>query len=441
VLLFTLGLSLLTGLLFGLLPAVRSSRVTAHQALQAGTRTASAAREARRLRSGLVVAEIAISLILLVGAGLLLRSFARLLSVDPGFVSGNVLTFQVALPGARYDDTRKTAAFWENAVQRIRALPGVEHAGLIYGLPLTEAADWSSSFDVQGWPPAPDDQPRSAEVRLADTGYFPALHVPLLRGRLFTDTDGPDAPRVVLINQAAAEKFFPNLDPIGHVVVFGASMGYERLKGEIVGVVGNVRDESLEATARPAFYVAAAQAGSTELTILARTSGDPMSIAAPVRSLMAELDPEVPIAELATMDEVLANSVARRRFFMLLLASFAGLALLLAGVGIYGVMAYTVSQRTQEIGVRMALGAARAHILGMVMRQSATLIVVGSAVGLLGAFLVTRVLGSMLVGVSTRDPLAFAAGTAVLAAVALLASFIPARRATAVDPAIALRYE
>jgi putative ABC transport system permease protein len=436
ILMFAAGLTLLTTMLFGILPAWRAAAVAPHSAMRSGAMGSLGGKRQRTMRNSLVVAEVALSLMLLVGAGLLIRSFQKLSGIDPGFDSSNVLTFSIAIPEIHYKDAGQINTFFDDVMARFRATPGVESVGTINMLPLGSDR-FSSSFYVDD---AADDN-QSAQLRIASEGYFETLHIPLVRGRLFTAADRMGSQKVVLITASGARKLFAGMDPIGHQVRFGARPGSEKISGVIVGVVGDVHDLGLAVAPPPMFYAPLLQSATTYTNFVIRTKGTPEGL---LNSLMAQLravDPNVPVDKVAPLTSLVRSSVSERRFYMLLLGLFASVALLLSIVGIYGVISYSVAQRTQEIGLRVALGARQHDIVQMVLREATRMVAGGIAVGLLSAALLTRFLGSLLFGVSRHDPLTMIGVSSTLIAFALFASYWPARRATRVDPMIALRSE
>jgi len=440
ILLFCAGLSLLTGLIFGIIPAFKTSRAELNLALKAGARSVGG-HDRGWLRSWLVSGELALSLVLLTGAVLLLRSFDRLMRVDPGFDTSNTLVFNLSLPEAAYPDGGHVAQFTDSLLARIQALPGVQSAGTVFPAPLSDN-DFSSSFKIKGEPePRDDDEGHSVETRTVSRDYFRTMKIPLIAGRWFDPTDRRDTRPVLVISRHAREKFFPKNDAIGKEMTLDARAGYDRVGGEIIGVVGDVRDLGLDSEPPPDVYELADQAGVGDFNVMIRTTGDPSALAKAAREQVAAVDPELPVADMSTMDEVVGLSVAERRFYMLLLGLFAATALALAAVGVYGVISYSVSRRTQEFGVRLALGARPGQVLWMVFAQSARLAVLGIAVGLIATYMATQLMSGLLFGVGARDPASFAGAAALLGAVALVAGFHPARRATRVDPMVALRYE
>jgi putative ABC transport system permease protein len=439
VLAFTLGVSALTGVVFGILPALSASKADVAVSLkEGGSRGSTAGRGARRLRSSLVVAEIAITAVLLAGAGLMVRSFAAVQSVDPGLRADRVLTFDFALPMTAYKEAPQRAAFYEQLTARAAAIPGVEHAAIVDALPMTGNTN-VLAFVVEGRPPLPPEKVQDAEMFSVAPGYFDVMGIPLLRGEPLTERHRADVPTVVVINETMARRYFPGEDPVGKRLNLGDP---EKTPWwTVVGVVRDARTDGLDKEPYPQMYVPAAQYPQRAGTFVARTKGDPASVVPALRREVASMDKDIPLYNLRTMEQVLSDSLSRRRFQMVLVAAFAGVGLLLAAVGIYGVISYSVTQRSHEIGVRMALGARVGDILKLVVGQGLWLALAGVGLGLLGAFALTRVLTSLLYGVSATDPLTFAAVASGLLGVALLACLLPARRATKVDPMVALRYE
>jgi putative ABC transport system permease protein len=433
VLAFALVVTVLTGVLFSLAPAWHAARGGLGRVLKEGGRSSSGAR-GLRLRNTLLVLEVALSIVLLVGATLLLRSFARLTGVDPGFRPEQVLTFSVNLPLVTYPGDQHRLAFFERLHERLRGMPGVRAVGMVQTIPIR--SDYLLSFSIQGRPSEPGNDP-SANYRAVSPGYFDALTIPLLRGRLFTEQDVP--PRMVaVIDEAFATQHFPDEDPIGRGVRMGNGVDdfYE-----IVGVVGSVKYEGLDTNPRPTMYAPFSTDLFGSMSMMVKTTGDPRDFAPTARQVMRELDPTIPAAALERLDSVITESVAPRRFSMLLLAAFALVALFLATVGLYGVVAYAVSQRTQEIGLRMAIGAQRRDVLQMVLGGGMKLATTGIVLGLVAALWLARYVSTMLFGVTPFDPLSYSGTAAVLLAVCALACYLPARRATTVDPLVALRTE
>jgi putative ABC transport system permease protein len=435
VLLFTLAASIACGLVFGVVPALTASGTSLTDALRDGGRSGSSAR-GNRTRSAFVVVEIALALVLLVGAGLLLRSFVRLLGQHPGFDAARTVTMRLSLPQTRYGGEGQRAQFFERFFQDVDALPGVTASGAISFLPLTGLGA-ATSMRIIGQPEPPKGQEPVTDVRVISHDYLEAMGVPLLKGRLFNERDPADAKGRVVINETMAQKYWPGENPIGKRV----QISWDGIEDEVIAVVGDVKHAALDAVTRPMTYWPFARSPYGTMTVTIRTAGDATPIVNAVVALVRQRDPELVVANIRTMDEVVESSVAERRLTMMLLAIFAGAALLLAAVGIYGVIAYGVTQRTQEIGIRMALGAQRGDVLRMVVRQALILTVAGIAAGGAGALFLTRLMEGLLFQVRPADPLTFGAVSGLLATVALLASYIPGRRATRVDPVIALRAE
>jgi putative ABC transport system permease protein len=438
VLAFTAGLSLATGLLFGIVPALRTSPVSLNGILKEGSRSSGAAHD--RFRKVLAVTEIALSLVLLAGGGLLVRSFSRLVGVDPGFRSDHLLTMDVAVPSIRYPEgSAKPVALYQELVSRVTALPGVESVGAVNVLPLSTDFD-TAATEPEGFVHGPGETPYP-ERYIVTPGYLTALGIRLVRGRLFTDADQAGAPLVVLISNTAAQRWWPKQDPIGRrVKVPGFDYSPQPWR-TVVGVVQDVKQAALDAPHTMQIYLPHAQYGIVDLTLVVRTKSNPISLAPEVRRQAMQLDPELAVSNIASMDQVLSDSVASRRFSTVLLGILAALGLILASVGVYGVISYGVSQRTREIGIRMALGAAQRDVLSMVVTQGMSLLLIGAVAGTLLALLLTPVMSGLLFGVSAVDPIAFIGSETFLAVVALAASYIPARRAARVDPMVALRYE
>ncbi|HEX3228968.1 MAG TPA: ABC transporter permease [Pyrinomonadaceae bacterium] len=433
VLVFTLVTSVLTGLLFGLAPALRSMRLNLSETLKEGGRSGNESAQRNRTRSLLVIFECAVAVMLLVGAGLLIRSLVRLQSTNPGFDSSNVLTIRIDLPNQKYATPESRSNFWEQFQSRVGALPGVESVGLVSELPLSGQPN-DMPYTVEGRPADAANQGFDDDFRRVSQDYFRTLRIPFLRGRNFTPQEVRDGAKVLVISQSLATQTFPNEEPLGKRLV----MGFRNEAFEIVGIVGDVRHRSLAQTALPTMYMPALEAGEN---IVIRGQNDTSSIAAAVRREVAAIDPNQPIATVRTMNEWLGLAVAAPRYRTGLFGLFAGLALLLSAVGIYGVMSYSVGQRTHEIGVRMALGARQLDVLKLVVRQGMGLVFVGVGIGLVGALALTRIISSLLFDVGTRDPATFTGVSILLAAVAFIACYFPAWRATKVDPLVALRYE
>jgi len=462
VLFFTLVVSLATGALFGLLPALESSRnKKLSESLKEGGRTAQPSRGSSRLRSGLVISEVALALVLLIGSGLALRSLQRLLQVDAGFAPDHILTFDVALPDSYHDPqpdpTRigappRVIAFHRELVSRIEQIPGVQAAGAISSLPL-QGEHWGKFFvPLDRALPTSMDSVANVQYRSVYGHYFTALRIPLIKGRLLNEHDQSTTALSVVVNEALVRKYWPNQEPIGKTILLTPPEnlippellphGYHVPKLTVVGVVADTHYGSLNEEPAPVVYGSILQHDySTSPAFTVRADGDPTALVTAVRAALAQVDKNLPMADVSTMDEIMSTSVAQPRLEAVLLGLFGGLAMLLAAVGIYGVMSYSVSQRTSEIGVRMALGAARGDVLLLICKQGLRLAAVGLAAGLALALGATRLMSKVLFGVSPTDPLTFASIIVILAVVALLACYVPARRATRVDPMVALRYE
>jgi predicted permease len=436
VLAFTFAVSIFTGIVFGLAPAVRAARADLHTGLKAGGRNTQGegglGSSRRRLRSLLVVSEVAFSLMLLTGAGLLIKSFVKLQSVSPGFTPDNVISMRLGASGRIFPKREEAIEFFRQVGDRIAALPGVKARGGVSALPFTSSVGWGS-INVEGWTPQPG-QELQVDQRAATPDYFRAMEIPLVRGRFFADFDAmPNAQPVAIVDEKFAQRFWPNEDPIGKQV-----WNDPKRRLAIVGVVGTVKQYGLDVDGRIVVYRPALNLLSYQV---ARTSSDPAAAAAAIVREIHALDPTIPIFDVRTMTDRMSDSMARQRFAAIMLGAFALFALILAAVGVYGVMSYLVSQGTHDIGVRMALGAQRASIVWMVVRQAMELTGAGIVAGLVGAVLLTRVMSTLLFGVSATDIVTFSAVPVILATIALLASYLPARRATQVDPVVALRDE
>ena len=438
VFIFTLALTIITGLVFGLAPALQASRLSLTDGLKEGLRSAAGGSRSNRLRSLLMVSEIALSFILLVGAGLLIKSFIRLREVSPGFNSNNVLVMRLSLPPGKYAQGEPRAQIFRQATERLKALPGVQSAGAVLSLPLGgDTFNVWRAYIREGRPATPEESDNAAYLA-ATPDYFRTLQIPLLAGRAFNDQDTEKTTKVVIVNETMARRLWPGASPLGKRITIWRD---EKFPREIVGVVGETKS-SLDSDTGQQMYVPYAQDATWgSLSFVIRTSGDPAATSAAVRSEIRSLDKGLPVWSARTMNDVLMTSVAPRRTPMLLLSAFAAVALLLATIGIYGVTAYYVTQRTQEIGIRMALGAQIGDVLKLVLQSGMALALIGVGAGLVGALLLTRLMKSLLFGVTATDAVTLVSVALCLLITALLACYIPARRATKVDPLVALRYE
>lgn len=444
VVLFTLVISLATGVLFGLVPALQTSRENLHVTLKEGGRSGTADRSGQLMRRVLVVSEVALALTLLTGGGLLVKSFARLQGVDPGFNPRSVLTFGLALPAARYMNDTTQAAFYDAVIPRIAQVPGVKAVGATSVMPF--GGSWSTgSFNVEGFVVPPNTNSPWGDIRVVAGDFFTAMQIPVLRGRGFNQSDAITSPRAAVVDDEFVRRFYkPGEEPLGKRIYFGGAAATDSTKYiTIVGVVGHTKHEGLDATPRVQVYFDASQAafGLNSIQVAVRTSGDPKTYVSAIRNAIHEIDHDMPMSKVNTLEVLVDNSMGQRRLSAVLLGVFAGLALLLASIGIYGVMSYTVAQRTRELGVRVALGASRQSVLGLVMRQGVTITLIGVAIGLAGAFGLTRLIATQLFLVKATDPATFLTVTAVLVGVAVAATLVPALRATRIDPLTALREE
>ena len=431
---FSLGLSILTGLLFGLAPAWQISRIDLNQSLRDSNK--GAAQRGHRALGAMVVAETALALMLLVGAGLLMKSFVQLQRVDPGFNPNGVLTAVINLPRASYSERPKVAAFYQQLLERVSTLPGVQSAATVSSLPMG-GFNSDTSIVLEGRPAPPPNQQPGAWFSSVSLNYFRTMDTPLRAGRFFSDRDNADAPKVVLVNETFVRRHYPNENPVGKRIGNGHPDGWR----EIVGVVADVKHFGLSTESRPSMYFPDQQVSSPRMWLVLRTTNDPLSVTSALRSTVASLDGNLAVASIKTMEQVTNESIATPRFTLLLFGIFSALALLLAAAGIYGVMSYSVTQRTQEIGIRMALGAGARDVVRMVVGQGLKLTLIGTGIGLVAALALTRLMKTLLFGVSVTDPLTFAVVAILLGLIAFVACYLPARRATKVDPMLALRCE
>jgi putative ABC transport system permease protein len=438
VLVFTAAISLITGVLFGLAPAISASRTNLNETLKEGGRDSGGGGRSRRIRNAFVIVEVALALVLLVGSGLMIKSLWRLQSVDPGFDSSRLLTARLLLPTSKYKTDSQLIDFYKQLVERMGSQPGVRSATAIDSLPFGGPGS-ATGFTISGRPaPAPGEVP-VCDVRVAEPNYFEVMGIPLLLGRTFTEREATQVSRVVVVNKTLADFYFQGEDPIGKKIAI--DMTDKPVPSEIIGVVADAKYAGLDVDVRPMAYWPHPELARSFMTVIVRTEGDPLALASTVKREVQAIDKDQPVADVRTMDQLLSSSIARTKFSALLLIVFAIVALVLAAVGIYGVMAYSVEQRTHEIGIRMALGAGRVDVVAMVVRQGMILAGAGVVIGLAAALALTRFLASLLYQVSTTDTTSFLSISVALAIVALVASLIPAYRATKVDPMVALRYE
>ena len=436
---FTVAITFLTALIFGLVPALQASKPNLNETMKDAGRGSSEGGRRKFIRSTLVVLEVASALVLLVGAGLLIKSFWRLQKVDPGFNPDNALTAVVSLPKNKYPEDSQKVLFFQQLIERVSALPGVKAAGAAHVVPMT-GDDYVLSFEIDGRPPLPPGSSQSTNYYSVTADYFKAMGIPLRRGRVFTERDTEDSPPVAVINETMVQKIFPNEDPIGKRITFD-----DRNKNpewfEIVGIVGDVKHYGLDQPTTMQTYEPYTQQPPDSMMLVVRSAVDSTNLSAAIRSEVLKLDKEQPTTYIKTLNQYFAISVAQQRFSVVLLGIFAAVALVLAAVGIYGVLSYAVTQRTHEIGIRMALGAGQRDVFRLVVGRGMLLSVMGVVGGLVAAFALTRLMASLLFGVTATDAVTFASVAGVLLGIALLACYIPARRATKVDPLIALRYE
>jgi len=434
---FALAISVFTAILFGLAPAIQISRLELQDALKQGSLRTGVGGN-RKFRHAFVVTEVALALLLLVGAGLMVRSFSRLIAVKPGFEPERVLTMRIFTSPSKYGDDAKRSRYLGQILTEVRNVPGVQAAGSVHFLPLTNSVSGSCFARMDQPPPRSDGSSPSAEFLVISPGYFQAIGTPMLSGRSFSERDGFGSPNVVVVNHALAQQFFPGENPIGRRL--HVCWSFEG-PVEIVGVVADARQTDLQTAPKPTIFVANAQAPMYFAELVVRARSDPRQITRAVEAAVYRVDPEQAISDVATMEEVFSDSVAQPRFQLVLLLVFAGMAVLLSTVGVYGVVSYSVSQRTQEIGIRVAMGASAGDVARMVLHEGLWLAAMGVAIGLAGAIALTRVLRSLLFEVTPTDPVTLGSVACLLLAVAALATFLPARRATKLDPTVALRYE
>jgi predicted permease len=445
VLAFSALIALITGLTFGLVPAFHAAKGELGQMLKESVRGVSGRRASQRTRSALVVTEMALAVVLLVGAGLLIRSFVKLLNVDLGFQTARIVTFEVSAPAAKYPNDRDLRRYVADVKQQLTSIPGTQSVAVAFARPL-QPFGMRTTFDVDGRAPLPFDQRMLADIRPASANFFSTMGIRVVRGRVFEPAEelyGP--PPVVVVTQAFVAKYFANEDPIGKSITLGIthdSAGEKTpvtTKGRIVGIVDNVRQRRVSETPSPAVYVGWGTLPLNDISFIVRSNNESQTIGAAIRERVRAVDAQIPIFDLRTMDDAVSGAVAQPRFYMMLLTAFAGLALLLAALGIYGVISYSVSQRTRELGIRIALGATQDRVVRLVLGQGAGLTVAGIGIGLVGAYWLVSLLASLLFGVTATDKLTFGAVAVVLLGVAALASWVPARRAARVDPVIAMR--
>ncbi len=442
VVLFTIGLAVGTGVLFGLVPALQTTRSSLAGSLKEAGRGALTSRSGSRVRSALVVSEIALAVMLLAGAGLLIRSFTRLASVDPGFRVEQALTFELTLPDARYEKEPQQVGYFDRLIPRLRATPGVQSAAAVVSLPLS-GSSIVLTFEIAGRPPLPPSQQPAMQVRVATPDYFQTVGIPLKRGRVFTEQDRDGAPPVVLITESAARQYFPDEDPIGKKITlgWGRGPGTPRAGGEVVGIIGDVKDAGLDEADPPQIYLPYRQWPLQSMAVVLKTAVPPERVADAARREVYSVDPNIPVGNVRTLQQVVERSISQPRFYMTLLTLFAALALVLAAIGTFGVLSYAVAQRSREIGIRMALGAQERTVVGLIVRHAMILAAGGVALGVTAAWFLSKLLSTFLFATNPRDLATFAAVSLTLGLVALLASYLPARRATKIDPVVALRAE
>jgi len=433
---FALLISVVTAVIFGLAPAIQATKLDINSWLKEGSGRSSAGVERRFLRQLLIVSEVTLSLVLLVGAGLLIKSFVRLQQVNPGFKSENLLTMTVTIPDNKYPDAPRQRAFFQQALQQIQGIPGVKSAAVVTKLPLG-GSDKVRAFLIEGRPPLASGQQQTASYNVVSPDYFSTMSIPLVKGRAFTDRDDPNAPLVAIISEAMAHRFFPNEEPVGKRLIL--KRANPTIAPEIIGVAGDVKGQGLDAEAKPGIFVPYAQAPASATSLVIRTEANPLGMTAAARHALLNVDKDQPVENITTMEQLISKSTSPQRLTTVLLSIFAVIALVLAAVGIYSIMAQSVRQRRHEIGIRVSLGARPGQILKMVIGQGMFLTLIGVSIGLVGVFFLARILLSLLYQVSTLDPLIYVGTTMLLSAVAFIASYIPARRAMKIDPMRALR--
>jgi putative ABC transport system permease protein len=446
VLLFTLATATVTGLVFGLMPALQTASVQLVDALKSGLRGASAQRRSSRLRSALVIAETALAVMLLIGAGLLTKSFVRLIDVDPGFSPEHVVRFDVTLPASQYKTWGRMRSFTHGVIGHLDGLPGTVAAASAFGVPFSDGQA-RSTFNIEGRPPALPGHRLVAYVQIVTPRYFAALNIPLRKGRVFTDTDRPGGHQVMVVNEALVKRYFPDEDPIGKIIHMGwtdDSTGQKdtvQMGGEIIGVVGDTKVSDLKAEALPAVYAAFDQFATAYQTFVVRTTATPASVLRAVPQAVAQVDPSIPAFNARPFTDIVRQSVAGPQLYAAVVGAFALVSLVLAVIGIYSVLAYSVRERRRELGIRVALGAREGQVVGMVVGQGLRLALIGLCLGFAIALVGGRVLATLLYGVRPDDPPTYEAVSVALIAVAVLASWLPARRAAVIDPVIAMRPE
>lgn len=436
---FALLVSVATGIVFGLAPALQASRPDLNESLKESARGTTGGLRQNRLRAFLIVSEVSLAVVLMIGATLLTKSFVRLLQVNPGFDPSHTLAMEVALPTlppSKYAKDEEQAAYFKEVLARLDHVPGVTAAGAVLSLPLTGAEESTDLF-IEGRPRPTFDQRPGADYTIVSPEYFQALEVPLLKGRQFSDRDDKDTPGVIIINEALARRYWPDEEPVGQRL----TVGFEKATRQIVGVVGNVKQTALNGDPRPTMYLPHLQRPTGGMSIVIRTNGDPTSLSQLARMQIHSVDPSIPVTNIRTMSEVFSKSIEQQRFAMLLVGLFGVLALALATIGIYGVMSYSVTQRTHEIGLRMALGAQRADVLKLILQHGIIVSLLGVVIGVAASFGLTRVMSSLLFGVTPTDTMVFGAVSFGILAIGAIATYLPAWRATRVDPLVALRYE